>query len=96
MCMKKHLICTNHTFSKLFVDILDKRGLNQKNGQEVEYASAQLQYQFHSNPETQIYSHNHSVSALEGGVLRYKSDRRRGGVKPFLGFENCNARTFLG
>ena len=79
--MKKHLLCTNHIFSKLIGDILDKRDLNQKNGQEVEYASGQLQYQFHPNPETQIYSHNHSVSAQEGGGAQVYS-RTRSSVPP--------------
>jgi len=35
-------------------DLLDKRDLNQNGDLEVEYASALLQYQFHSNPKEQF------------------------------------------
>jgi len=48
----------HHTITPTVVDdLLDKRDLNQNDDLAVEYASALLQYQFHSNPEEQLKNH---------------------------------------
>lgn len=45
----------HHAITLTDVDnLLDKRDLNQNGDLEVEYASALLQYRFHSNPEEQF------------------------------------------